>query len=116
MVLTRSAERLMIYLGQSEHHTGTTPTYVEIVERARKAKLAGATVLGGVEGFGAANQMHRRHAMSVSEDVPVVVIVVDSSSKIESFLSGLDDMRLDAMVVRQPVEVVAHRSRKEHRS
>lgn len=114
MTLTGTAERLMIYLEQTDHRR-TTPAYVEIVERARKAELAGATVLQGIEGFGAASQMHRHHALSVVEDVPVVVIVIDTPSRIESFVSSLEDMHLEGLVVRQPVEVVAHRPRTARR-
>lgn len=104
----------MIYLEQTDHR-GSTPAYVEIVERARKAHLAGATVLQGIEGFGAASRVHRQHALSVVEDVPVVVVVIDTPSRIESFATSLDDMHLAGLVVRQPVEVIAHRPRSTRR-
>lgn len=108
MALTGPAERLVIYLEQTDHR-GSTPAYVEIVKRARKAELAGATVLQGIGGFGGASRVHRQHALSVVEDVPVVVIVIDTPSRIEWFTSSLEDMHLEGLVVRQPVEVVAHR-------
>jgi len=114
MALTGTAERLMIYLEQTDHR-GSTPAYVEIVERARKAEMAGATVLQGIEGFGVTSRIHRHHALSVVEDVPVVVIVIDTPTRIDSFLASLDDMHLECLVVRQPVEVVAHRPRSARR-
>lgn len=114
MALTGTAERLMIYLEQTDHR-GSTPAYVEIVERARKADLAGATVLQGIEGFGVTSRVHRHHTLSVVEDVPVVVVVIDTPTRIESFVASLDDMHLEGLVVRQPVEVVAHRPRSTRR-
>lgn len=110
MALTGPAERLTIYLEQTDHRGGT-PTYVEIVDRARKAGLAGATVLQGAEWFGVTSRVHRHHALSVIDDIPVVVVVIDTPSKIGSFVASLDDLHLEGLVVRQRVEVLAHRSR-----
>lgn len=106
---SRSATSLMIYIEQTDHH-GSLPAYVEIVERARKAGLAGATVLEGVEGFGASSTLHRQHVMSVVEDVPVIVVIVDADERISTFLSSLDDMDLQGVIICQPVQVVGHRA------
>lgn len=108
MVSTGAAERLMIYLEGSDR-TGGTPTYVEIVVRARKAGLGGATVLQGAEGFGASSRLHRQRGLSVVADIPVVVTIVDSASRIDSFLASLGDLDLHGLVTREPAEVIMHR-------
>jgi PII-like signaling protein len=99
------AERLTIYLAQTDHHH-RVPTYVEIVGRARKARLAGATVISGAEGFGASSRVHPRHKVSVVDDVPVVVTIVERPNRIDAFLASLEDIDLDGLMVRQPVEIV----------
>jgi hypothetical protein len=103
---------LTIYLDEADRHRGA-PAYVELVGRARKAGLAGATVLRGVGGFGASSRVRRQ--FSVTDDVPVVVIIVDEPSRIESFVSSVEDMGLRGLAVRRPVEVVSHPSRSEPR-
>jgi PII-like signaling protein len=106
--LPRNAERLTIYLEQTEHH-GDVSEYVEIVERARRDGLAGATVVQGVEGFGGAASVHRRHALAVKDDAPVVITVVDTAEKIGAFLYEVERLLPHGLVVRQSVEVVIHR-------
>ncbi len=100
-----SVERLTIYLLQTQRH-GRSADYVEIVSRARGAHLAGATVLQGVEGFGASATLHRRHATQVAEAVPVKVVIVESPDRIEAFLPKVGDLIAGALVVRQPVQVL----------
>jgi uncharacterized protein len=99
------AERLSIYLSQTEHH-GHAADYVEIVSRARRAGMAGATVLQGTEGFGSSSTVHRQHAMAVSEERPVVVVVIDITARIDAFLSGVADVATQALIVRKRVEVL----------
>lgn len=106
--LPRNAERLTIYLEQTEHH-GRVSEYVEIVELARRRGLAGATVVQGAEGFGGAASVHRRHALAVKDDVPVVITLVDAAEKIDAFLYEVERLLPHGLVVRQPVEVVIHR-------
>lgn len=108
MTLPRQAERLTIYLEQTEHHGGV-PEFVEIVERARAAGLAGATVAQGMEGFGGSAQLHRRRAFSVRADVPVVVTIVDTTERVDRFLAEVEHLMARGLIVRQPVEVVIHR-------
>jgi uncharacterized protein len=109
MTLPRSAERLTIYLSQTEHHRGA-PDYVKIVEVARKVGMAGATVVQGVAGFGASSTVHRRHAMSLADEVPVVVMVVDTPDRIDGFLRDITSLVPNAIAIRQSVEVAIHRS------
>ncbi len=102
-------ERLTVYLERTDHH-GRVPTYAAIVERARELGVAGATVLAGVEGFGRPSRVHRQRALSLSDDVPVIVIVVDSAARIDALLESLGDLVADVTVARHPVEVITYRA------
>ncbi len=102
------AERLTIYVEQTLHR-GRVPAFVEIVERARAAGLAGATVVQGVEGFGGSARIHRGHPLSVRADVPMVVTIVDTPEQIERFVPEIEKLVSRGLIVRQPVEVVVHR-------
>jgi uncharacterized protein len=109
MALPRSAERLTIYLTQTQHQRHV-PVYVKIIERAREVGMAGATVLQGIEGFGGSSTLHRRRAIALSEDVPVVVTIVDTTDRIEAFLTEITTLAPQALVLRSAVEVVVHRT------
>ena len=109
MTLPRNAERLTIYLEQTEHH-GRVSEFVEIVEKARALGLAGATVVQGMEGFGGSARVHRRHSLSVKADVPVVVTIIDTAEQIDRFLPEVEHLLPRGLILRQPVEVVIHRS------
>lgn len=111
MTLPRHAERLTIYLEQTEHR-GRVSEFVEIVEKARALGLAGATVVQGAEGFGGSARVHRRHTLAVKADVPVVVTIVDTPEQIDRFLPEVEHLMPRGLVLRQPVEVVIHRSGK----
>jgi PII-like signaling protein len=108
LTLPRRSERLTIYLEQTGRR-GRVPDFVEIVERARTSRLAGATVVQGVEGFGRSGSVHRRHGLGVKADVPVVITIVDTSERIQAFLAEVEDLVPRGLIVRQPVEVVIHR-------
>lgn len=108
LTLPRNAERLTIYLEQTEHR-GRVPEFVEIVERARSMGLAGATVTQGSEGFGEAPGLHRRHPFSMIADVPVVVTIIDTPEQIGRFLLEVQKLVPRGLAVRQPVEVAIHR-------
>jgi PII-like signaling protein len=100
-----NAERLTIYLLQTRHH-GRSADFVEIVSRARRAHLAGVTVLQGVAGFGASAMMHSRHAASVAEAVPLKVVMIESPERIDDFLGSIGELIGGALVIRQPVQVL----------
>jgi PII-like signaling protein len=101
------AERLTIFVGESDQH-GHKPLYTEIVHRAHAAGLAGATVVRGIEGFGASNHVHTTRILRLSEDLPVVVIIVDVPDKIDAFLPQLDELIDEGLVVREYVDVVKY--------
>lgn len=101
------AKRLMVFVGESDqfHHKSV---YVEIVHRAQHAGLAGATVLRGIEGFGASHHVHTLRLLSLSEDLPVVIVIVDEESRIEAFLPQLDEVIGEGLVVIDDVDVVRY--------
>lgn len=108
--LSGAALRLTVLLGESDrwHHK---PVYTEIVHRARRAGLAGASVFHGIEGFGASSLIHTSRLLSLSEDLPVAVIVVDTEERVRAFLPELDGLVEKGMVVLDACEVVRHSAR-----
>ncbi|GLY85216.1 DUF190 domain-containing protein [Actinoallomurus iriomotensis] len=109
-----SALRLTIFIGESDqwHHK---PLFTEIVHRAHKAGLAGATVIRGYEGFGASSLIHTSRLLSLSEDLPIVVIIVDAEPRIRDFLPELDELVTEGLVVLDEVEVLRYTGREEPR-
>jgi PII-like signaling protein len=111
--LSGPARRLTVYVGEADrwHHV---PLHTEIVHRAHAAGLAGATVFRGIEGFGAGNHIHTTRLLSLSEDLPVAVVIVDTAEAIEAFLPGLDELAIDGLVVVEDVTVVRYHHRRTH--
>jgi uncharacterized protein len=105
--LERAALRLTIFIGEDDqwHHK---PLYTEIVHRAHAAGLAGASVFRGVEGYGASNHIHTSRLLSLSEDLPIAVIIVDSEPAIRGFLPQLDELIAEGLVIVEPVEVIRY--------
>jgi uncharacterized protein len=110
MRLHGTAKRLTVFIGESDHHHHR-PLYVEIVHRAHAAGLAGATVLRGHEGFGASRHVHTTRLLSLTEDLPIVIVMVDEADRIERFAAGLDDLITEGLVVIADVEVVRYAGR-----
>lgn len=105
MTLQGPATRLTLMLGESDqtqHH----PVYTEIVHRAHQVGLAGASVFRGVEGFGKSNHIHTTRLLSLSEDLPVAVMIVDTDERIRAFLPKLEDLEIEGLVILEPVEVI----------
>lgn len=99
---------LRIFVGESDRWDGR-PLYEAIVRKAREHGLAGATVLRGLEGFGANSRIHRTNILRLSEDLPVVVEIVDQEDRISSFLPLLDEMVAEGMMTIETVHVIAYR-------
>jgi PII-like signaling protein len=110
MTLQSSALRLTIFVGEFDkwHHK---PLCTEIVHRAHKAGLAGATVLRGVEGYGGTNRIHTLRILSLSEDLPMVIIIIDTQDKIRAFLPQLDELIHESLILVDPVEVIRYDDR-----
>src|ERR1700692_100671 len=100
---------LRIFVGESDKH-GHHPLYESVVLRARESGLAGATVLRGVMGFGKNSILHTAKILRLSEDLPMVVEIVDSLEKIEAFMPQLDEMIKDGLVTLEEVKVVHYKS------
>jgi len=107
MRLEGPAVRLTIYLGESDQHHHR-PLYSELVARAHTAGLAGATVVRGVAGFGASSRVHTDRILTLSEDLPVVVTIVDAPERIDAFMAQVDELVTEGLVVRETVEVVRY--------
>jgi PII-like signaling protein len=107
--LEGDGQLLRIFVGESDRWHGK-PLYGAIVERARKEGLAGATVVRGLEGFGAHSRLHTTRILRLSEDLPIVIELVDTAEKIEAFLPGLDEMVSEGMVTLEKVRVIAYRA------
>ena len=98
---------LRVFVGESDrwnHH----PLYESIVLRAREHGLAGATVTRGLMGFGKNSVLHTAKILRLSEDLPMVVEIVDNREKIESFLPALNEMINDGLVTLEEIKVVHH--------
>ena len=100
---------LRIFVGESDK-LGHVPLYEAIVLKAREAGLAGATVLRGVMGFGRHSVMHTAKILRLSEDLPIIVEIVDSLEKIEGFVPILDTMVREGLVTLERVRVIHYRS------
>jgi uncharacterized protein len=101
------AQRLTVIVGESdivEHR----PLYTEIVHRAHAAGLAGASVFRGIEGYGAGSQVHTTRILSLAEDLPVSVVIVDIAEHIQAFLPQLEEIVADGLVLVEDVQVVPH--------
>src|SRR3954454_21947698 len=107
MKLEGSAKRLTIFVGESDHHRHHSLT-TEIVERARRAGLAGCSVFRGSEGFGATGHLHTARLLSLSEDLPVAIVIIDAEANIREFLPTLDDLVTGGLVIVEDVEVVRY--------
>jgi PII-like signaling protein len=100
---------LRIFIGESDRH-GRKPLYQAIVEMLREEGLAGATVLRGIEGFGANSHLHTARILRLSEDLPVVIEVADTAERIEAVMPKLDEMVKEGLVTLERVQVVAYRA------
>jgi PII-like signaling protein len=114
MRLHGPALRLTVFVGETDHYRHHS-VYTEIVQRAHKAGLAGATVLRGIEGYGASTHIHTTRILSLTEDLPLVVVIVDDAERIRGFLPQLDEIVEEGLVMIDEVEVIKYVGRRhEH--
>ena len=109
MKLPEEAERLKIFIGETDR-SGGRPLYETIVEKARERGLAGATVFRGLLGFGANSRIHTSKILRLSEDLPIVIEIVDRPDRIAAFLPDLNGMIREGMITLEPVKVIAYRA------
>jgi PII-like signaling protein len=100
---------LRVYVGESDTWHGK-PLYHAIVERVRAEGLAGATVIRGIEGFGADSHLHTSRILRLSEDLPVLIEIADAAERIDRILPLLDEMVTEGLVTLENVEIIAYRS------
>lgn len=104
------ALRLTVIVGEDDlwHHK---PLYHEIVARARAAGLAGASVFRGIEGYGSSSLIHTTRLLSLSEDLPIAIMIVDNAERVRAFLPQLDDLVNEGLVFIDSVEVIRYTGR-----
>ena len=107
-MLQEGGKLLRIFIGENDKHAGMA-LYEWIVRKARESGLAGATVLRGLEGFGAKSRLHTAKLLRLSGDLPIVVKIVDTEAKIEAFLPMVDEAVEDGMATLEKVEVRFYR-------
>jgi uncharacterized protein len=107
MQIPRDAVLLRIFFGEDDK-AGRLPLYEAIVLKAREMHLGGATVLRGHVGFGHSSRIHTTKILELSEDLPVIVEIVDSQDKIDSFLPVLDGMMTSGLVTIEKVQVLQY--------
>jgi uncharacterized protein len=111
MKIPQAGYLLRIFIGESDHWQGK-PLYEAIVFKAREMHLAGATVLRGPMGFGANSRLHTTKILRLSEDLPMVVEIVDAKEKIDEFMPYVDEMVQEGLVTLERVEVIKYRANK----
>jgi PII-like signaling protein len=101
-----------IYIGESDTWHGR-PLYEAIVHMLRERGLAGATVLRGIEGFGAKQHLHTTRILSLSQDLPILIEIVDEEDRLRAVLPELDAMVADGLITLERVEVIAYRAKRD---
>jgi uncharacterized protein len=108
MKLPSEGTLLRIFIGESDKHHGK-PLYEAIVLRARELGLAGSTVVRGIMGFGAKSRLHTAKILRLSEDLPIVIEIVDTDEGIDRLMPFLDETVQEGLITREPVHVVKYR-------
>jgi uncharacterized protein len=104
MTLQGPARRITIFIGESDRYNHK-PLYTEIVHRAHRRGLAGASVFRGLEGFGASSRIHTSRLLSLSEDLPLAIIIVDTAERVEQFLDEIAELVTGGLIIVDDVHV-----------
>ena len=110
MRLPEEGSLLRIFIGESDKHEGK-PLYEWMVLKARKEGLAGATVLRGMLGFGRSSRIHTAKILRLSEDLPIIVEIVDTLEKLETFIAVIDEVIQEGLVTIEKTNVRFYRGR-----
>lgn len=113
MKISEDGQLLRIFIGESDRWHGK-PLYEAIVLKAREMGVAGATMLRGLMGFGAASRIHTAKILRLSEDLPIVIEIVDSADKIEALLPIIDEMVEEGLVTLEKVRVIQYRHKSKN--
>lgn len=114
MKITGEAKLVRVFIGESDHWHGV-PLYEAIVRKAREMGLAGATVIRGVEGFGANSRIHTAKILRLSEDLPIIIEIVDKEDRIQEILPILDEMIGEGLITVERVEIIKYTHEQEER-
>lgn len=109
MTLSGEAKLVRIFIGESDQWEGR-PLYEALVHRAREEGLAGATVLRGIEGYGAGSVVHTARILRLSQDLPIVVEIVDAVDKVDAFLEIVGEMVQEGLVTSERVEILRYQT------
>ena len=109
MKIPQDGYLLRIFIGENDHWQGK-PLYEAIVLKARELHLAGATVIRGPMGFGANSRLHTTKILRLSEDLPMIVEIVDAKEKIDELMPHIDDMVQEGLVTLERVQVIKYRA------
>ena len=112
MTIPEDGYLLRIFIGESDRWR-RKPLYEAIVLKARELGMAGATVLRGSMGFGAKSHLHTAKVLRLSEDLPIVIEIVDSKDRIDGFIPHIDEMVADGLVTLERVQVLKYRAEKD---
>ena len=115
VTVPREGKLLRIFIGEQDKWHGQ-PLFEAIVQLARKQGLAGATCIKGFLGFGAKSHIHTAKILRLSEDLPIIIEIVDSEEKIQAFLPQLDPMIGDGLVTLEKAEVLMYRANSANRA
>lgn len=110
-MLPENGHLLRIFIGESDKYEGK-PLYEWIVFKAKESGLAGSTVLRGIEGFGAQSRIHTSKLLRLSEDMPIIIEIVDTIEKIDEFLPLVDDAIKEGLATVEKVNIRFYRSGK----
>ena len=108
MKLNEEGQLLRIFIGESDTHEGR-PLYEAIVLKAREMHMAGATVLRGIMGFGAASHLHTAKILRLSEDMPMIIEIVDNKTNIDLMLPFLDEVVKEGLMTLENVRIMKYR-------
>jgi len=112
MILPEKGHLLRIFIGESDKYEGL-PLFEWIVRKARGKGLAGATVIRGLEGFGAHSRLHTAKILRLSEDLPIIIEIVDTLEKIENFIPLIDEAIEEGLAIIEKVDIRFYRSGKQ---
>jgi len=108
MKLPEEGMLLRIFVGETDQYKGKA-LYEQIVIKARELNLAGATVVRGIMGFGADSRMHSAKILRLSEDLPIIIEIVDTEEKLNTIMSFLDEAVTEGLITLEKVKVIKYR-------